>query len=99
MTASKSSSHFPSHARPRVWFIASSASEPRVSIAREALTHGDFVVCGEHARVSATEDNDGDQDLRSLMNQAESEGYIERLMIVRFDAKYVLVSAKCGYKV
>ena len=96
MTASKSSSRFPNHIGPRVWFITSSDSWLRVSIAREALAHGDFVVCGEHTSVSSTDDTGRHPDLVSLVNQAKSEGCSERLRVVRFDAKYVAVPCEAS---
>ena len=92
MTASKASSRFPNHNGPRVWFITSSDSWLRVSVAREALAHGDFVVCGEDTRMVSTDGNGRHPELVSLVDQAESEGFLERLSVVRFDAKYVVVS-------
>lgn len=79
---------FPNHAGPRVWFITSASSPSGLAVAEEVLRHGDFVVAGDEVNLSATDDQARREDLVSLWNLAQSEGWEDRFRKVRIDARY-----------
>ena len=76
-------SHFPSHSEPRVWFITSAASPIGISTAREVLAHGDTVVAGDDTVYSRKEDPTRLAELAALSDDAENEGWQDRLKIIK----------------
>lgn len=76
-------SHFPAHSEPRVWFITSAASPIGISTAREVLDHGDIVVAGDDTVISGEQDPTRLAELAALSEDAEKEGWQDRLRIIK----------------
>ncbi len=78
---------FPTHTKPRVWFITSASSPIGLAIAQEALKHGDYVVAGNDTNLS-TPGNELRQETQTLfLNHADDQGWHERLELVEIDPK------------
>ena len=78
--ASKNStSHYPLHTSPRVWFITAAASPIGISLARELLAHGDIIVAGDEGQ----EDPTRSSELAALQEDAAGEAWGDRLRVVK----------------
>ena len=88
MTSSSTSSipHFPTHTKPRVWFITSASAPIGLAIAKELLKHGDLIIVGDCPN-SVGEDETQYEALSSLRSYAESHDWEERLRIVKVDLR------------
>lgn len=78
---------FPTHNAPRVWLLTSGASSIGISIARQVLDHGDYVVSGI---IQAEFENDDarTQEFKSFLSEvARSNGWKDRLKIVALDIR------------
>lgn len=90
-TPSVGSGHlqFPAHEEPRVWLISSGDSSLGISLTRQALAHGDFVVAGVTLPNYDREDPrsmDFGFFLEEVLNGAEP-GWAERLQPVSLDVR------------
>lgn len=87
-------SQFPAHENPRVWLFSSGDSPIGISLARQILAHGDYVVCGrcpadserENPRVTAFENFLEELDNAELGQ--ETSGWKERFDVVNLDIRY-----------
>jgi len=80
---------FPTHNAPRVWLITAGDSPIGISIARQALTHGDHVVSGI---IPAEFERDGarSEEFKNFLSEVgrkSGEGWKERLRIVALDVR------------
>ncbi|EZF36365.1 retinol dehydrogenase [Trichophyton mentagrophytes] len=86
-------SQFPAHENPRVWLFSSGDSPIGISLARQILAHGDYVVCGrcpadserENPRVTAFENFLEELDNAELGQ--ETSGWKERFDVVNLDIR------------
>lgn len=80
---------FPTHNAPRVWLITSGDSPVGISLARQALDHGDYVVSGI-IQAEFESDQGRSQEFKSFLAEVGcSIGWKERLKIVALDIRYV----------
>lgn len=82
-------SHFPSHPEPRVWVISSGDSPIGISLARQVLAHGDYVVAGlvppQHER-----DERRREQYYAFLEEVEThreEGWNQRLKGLELDLR------------
>lgn len=79
---------FPTHNAPRVWLLTSGDSPIGISVARQVLDHGDYVVSGiiqaefEHESLRSQEFKD------FLSEVVRMNGWKDRLKIVPLDIRY-----------
>ena len=79
---------FPTHNAPRVWFITSGDSPVGISLARQALEHGDNVVSGIIPGEFES-DQERSQDFKYFLAEVgRSMGWKERLKVVALDIRY-----------
>ncbi|EFE38342.1 hypothetical protein TRV_07000 [Trichophyton verrucosum HKI 0517] len=86
-------SQFPAHENPRVWLFSSGDSPIGISLARQILAHGDYVVCGrcpadserENPRVTAFENFL--EELENAEPGQEISGWKERFDVVNLDIR------------
>jgi NAD(P)-dependent dehydrogenase (short-subunit alcohol dehydrogenase family) len=81
---------FPTHNAPRVWLLTSGDSPIGISLARQVLEHGDYVVSGI---IPAEFENEGarSHDFKRFLAQVgRTIGMKERLKVVALDIGYVL---------
>ncbi|OAL75481.1 hypothetical protein A7D00_1080 [Trichophyton violaceum] len=91
--SSAGQSQFPAHENPRVWLFSSGDSPIGISLARQILAHGDYVVCGrcpadserENPRVTAFEDFL--EELDNAEPGQETSGWKERFDVVNLDIR------------
>ncbi len=79
---------FPTHNAPRVWMLTSGDSPIGISIARQVLDHGDYVVSGI---IQAEFENDGarSQEFKNFLSEVgRTAGMKERLKVVALDIRY-----------
>lgn len=80
---------FPTHNAPRVWLITSGDSPVGISLARQALEHGDYVVSGI-MQADFELDQGRSLELKQFLAEVgRSNGWKERLKIVALDVRYV----------
>ena len=83
---------FPTHNAPRVWLITSGDSPVGISLARQALEHGDYVVSGI-IQAEFESDQGRSQEFKHFLAQVgHSSAWKERLKIVALDIRYVSYS-------
>lgn len=80
---------FPTHNAPRVWLITSGDSPIGISLARQLLDHGDYVVIGI---IPAEFEKDGcrSSELKSFLaevGEKTADGWKDRLRIVALDIR------------
>ena len=93
MTSGSSSTipapQFPTHNAPRVWLLTSGDSPIGISLARQALDHGDYVVSGiipaDFERDGARSDEF--QNFLTEVRKKAGAGWKERLRIVALDVR------------
>jgi NAD(P)-dependent dehydrogenase (short-subunit alcohol dehydrogenase family) len=81
--------HFPTHNAPRVWLLTSGDSPIGISLARQVLTHGDYVVCGL-IPTDLEQESPRTEDLKSFLSECgrrANEGWRDRLRIVALDIR------------
>lgn len=83
-------SHFPAHEGPVVWILSSGDSPIGVSVARQLLDHGDYVVAGARAPNPDREDP-RTADFEAFLEEVEGSenGQKERLKAVALDIRCV----------
>ncbi|KIV77256.1 hypothetical protein PV11_09069 [Exophiala sideris] len=80
---------FPTHNAPRVWLLTSGDSPVGISIARQVLDHGDYVVSGI---IQAEFENESlrSQEFKNFLSEVvRMEGWKDRLKIVPLDIRLV----------
>jgi hypothetical protein len=86
---SHSAPQFPTHNAPRVWLLTSGDSPVGISLARQVLDHGDYVVSG----IIPTEfERDGarSEEFKNFLSEVgrrSGDGWKERLRIVGLDIR------------
>lgn len=78
---------FPTHNAPRVWLLTSGDSPIGISIARQILNHGDYVVSGI---IQAEFENDGarSKEFKSFLAEVgRNPGWKDRLKVVALDIR------------
>jgi hypothetical protein len=78
---------FPTHNAPRVWLLTSGDSPIGISIARQILNHGDYVVSGI---IQAEFENDGarSKEFKSFLCEVgRNPGWKDRLKVVALDIR------------
>jgi NAD(P)-dependent dehydrogenase (short-subunit alcohol dehydrogenase family) len=80
---------FPTHNAPLVWLITSGDSPIGISLARQLLDHGDYVVTGI---IPAEFEKDGyrSEELKSFLaevGEKTADGWKDRLRIVALDIR------------
>jgi hypothetical protein len=86
---SHSTPQFPTHNAPRVWLLTSGDSPIGISLARQVLNHGDFVVSGI---IPGEFEKDGtrSEEFKSFLSEVgrrSGDGWKERLRIVALDIR------------
>ena len=79
---------FPTNNAPRVWLLTSGDSPVGISVARQVLDHGDYVVSGI---IQAEFENDGarSEEFKSFLSEVgRTNGWKERLKVVALDIRY-----------
>lgn len=87
-------SHFPSHDGPRVWILSSGDSPVGISVTRQLLEHGDYVVTGVRPPNPEREDPrtaEFEAFLEEILANSEND-WKDRLKPVALDIRY----AYCG---
>ncbi|OAG37372.1 hypothetical protein AYO21_08449 [Fonsecaea monophora] len=82
---------FPTHNAPRVWLLTSGDSPIGISVARQVLDHGDYVVSGI---IQAEFENDGarSQEFKRFLSQVgRTPGMKERLKVVALDISEAVI--------
>lgn len=80
---------FPTHNAPRVWLITSGDSPVGISLSRQILHHGDYVVSGID-QVQFEDDGPRGQDFKSFLAEVgQMSGWRERMKVVALDIKNV----------
>jgi NAD(P)-dependent dehydrogenase (short-subunit alcohol dehydrogenase family) len=89
---------FPTHNAPRVWLLTSGDSPIGISVARQVLDHGDYVVSGiiqaefEHESLRSQEFKD------FLAEVVRTNGWKDRLKIVPLDIRYEALPMSLYYR-
>lgn len=83
-----STPQFPTHNAPRVWLLTSGDSPVGISLARQVLNHGDYVVSGIIPADFEKEDPRS-EDFKNFLSEVStwSGGWKERLKIVAMDIR------------
>lgn len=85
-------SQFPSHPEPRVWVISSGDSPIGISLARQVLAHGDYVVAGLVPQQSERDEIRREQ-FKAFLEEVEThdhEGWRQRLKGIELDLRWEL---------
>ncbi|KAJ5438933.1 uncharacterized protein N7458_009931 [Penicillium daleae] len=84
-----SRSQFPSHREPRVWLITAGDSPIGISVARQALAHGDYVLLGlAHTVLDRDERRrDGFDAFLAEVEEHHDEGWMQRMTSVPLDIR------------
>ena len=78
---------FPTHNAPRVWLLTSGDSPISVSVARQVLEHGDYVVSGI-MQTDFEDDAERSQEFKRFLSQVgRTPGMKERLKVVALDTR------------
>jgi hypothetical protein len=86
---SHSTPQFPTHNAPRVWLLTSGDSPVGISLARQVLNHGDYVVSGI-IPVEFEKDDARSEEFKRFLSEVgrrSGEGWKERLKIVALDTR------------
>ncbi|KAJ5180209.1 hypothetical protein N7492_003419 [Penicillium capsulatum] len=81
--------HFPSHAEPRVWLITAGDSPIGISVARQVLAHGDYVLLGLAYSV-LERDQRRQQGYDAFVAEVEehrNEGWTQRMKAIPLDIR------------
>lgn len=81
---------FPSHTEPRVWLITAGDSPIGISVARQVLAHGDYVVLGLAYSV-LERDERRRQGYDAFVAEVEGhrdEGWKQRMKAIPLDIRY-----------
>ncbi|KAF2728348.1 short chain dehydrogenase/reductase family protein-like protein [Polyplosphaeria fusca] len=83
------SPHFPPHNAPRVWFVTPGSSPIAITLSKQVLDHGDYVVAG--VLPSEFEKREGQtDDFRGFLEDVKkTERWRERLRVVGLDGRVV----------
>ncbi|OKP13438.1 hypothetical protein PENSUB_629 [Penicillium subrubescens] len=89
-----SRSQFPSHSEPRVWLITAGDSPIGISVARQVLAHGDYVLLGlAHTVLDRDERRrDGFDAFLAEVEEHRDEGWTQRMKSVPLDIRYALLA-------
>ncbi|KAJ5622939.1 hypothetical protein N7490_011544 [Penicillium lividum] len=81
--------HFPSHTEPRVWLITAGDSPIGISVARQVLAHGDYVLLGLAHSVLERDQRrrDGFEAFLAEVEEHRDEGWKERMKAVPLDIR------------
>ncbi|KAJ9314974.1 hypothetical protein DTO271D3_4713 [Paecilomyces variotii] len=82
-------SQFPSHPEPRVWVISSGDSPIGISLARQVLAHGDYVVAGLVPQQNERDEIRREQ-FKAFLEEVEThdhEGWRQRLKGIELDLR------------
>ncbi len=79
---------FPTHNAPRVWLLTSGDSPIGISVARQVLDHGDYVVLGIIQAEFDSDDARSREFKRFLSEVVHRNGWKDRLKIVPLDIRY-----------
>ncbi|KAJ5896017.1 uncharacterized protein N7473_005416 [Penicillium subrubescens] len=84
-----SRSQFPSHSEPRVWLITAGDSPIGISVARQVLAHGDYVLLGlAHTVLDRDERRrDGFDAFLAEVEEHRDEGWTQRMKSVPLDIR------------
>ncbi|OOQ90256.1 short chain dehydrogenase/reductase family protein [Penicillium brasilianum] len=84
-----SRSQFPSHSEPRVWLITAGDSPIGISVARQILAHGDYVLLGlAHTVLDRDERRrDGFDAFLAEVEEHREEGWAQRMKSVPLDIR------------
>ncbi|KAJ5166423.1 uncharacterized protein N7482_005204 [Penicillium canariense] len=84
-----SRSQFPSHSEPRVWLITAGDSPIGISVARQILAHGDYVLLGlAHSILDRDERRrDGFDAFLTEVEEHHDEGWKQRMKAVPLDIR------------
>lgn len=88
-----SRSQFPSHSEPRVWLITAGDSPIGISVARQILAHGDYVLLGlAHTILDRDERRrDGFDAFLAEVEEHREEGWAQRMKSVPLDIRCALL--------
>ena len=78
---------FPTHNAPRVWLLTSGDSPVGISLARQVLAHGDYVVSGMVPADFETYESrsEGFRSFLADVRERVDEGWPDRLRVVALD--------------
>ena len=79
---------FPAHDEPRVWLISSGDSPIGITVSRQVLEHGDYVVSGL-VPASLTRAEGRREQFTEFMEDIEQRGWKERFRPVALDIRFV----------
>lgn len=83
------SPHFPPHNAPRVWFITIGTSPIAITLAKQVLDHGDYVVAGV-VPLEFEKREGQSEDFRAFLEDVKkAERWRERLRVVGLDGRIV----------
>ncbi|KAL2426600.1 hypothetical protein ABEF95_010510 [Exophiala dermatitidis] len=80
---------FPTHNAPRVWLITSGDSPVGISLSRQILDHGDYVVSGINQSEFESDSPRSQQFKRFLSEVVRENGWKDRMKIVPLDIRIV----------
>lgn len=81
------SPHFPPHNAPRVWFMTIGSSPIAISLAKQVLDHGDYVVAGV-VPLEFEKREGQSEDFRAFLEDVKrTERWRERLRVVGLDGR------------
>jgi hypothetical protein len=80
---------FPIHNQPRVWLLTSGDSPIGISLTRQVLAHGDYVVAGIIPAELEREDGRSEdfKDFLADIGKRPNDGWKDRLRIVPLDVR------------
>ncbi len=79
---------FPTHNAPRVWLLTSGDSPIGISVAKQVLDHGDYVVSGIIQADFEDESVRSEEFKNFLSEVVRTNGWKDRLKIVPLDIRY-----------
>jgi NAD(P)-dependent dehydrogenase (short-subunit alcohol dehydrogenase family) len=80
---------FPAHNAPRVWFLTYGPSPISISLARQVLEHGDYVVAGV-LQIEYERQDERSESFKEFLEEAKRvERWRERLRVVGLDARII----------
>lgn len=95
---SNSTPQFPTHNAPRVWLLTSGDSLVGISVARQVLDHGDYVVSGI-IPAEFEKDDMRSEEFKSFLSEVgrrSGDGWKERLRIVALDIRCASPPEQCS---
>lgn len=89
-----SRTQFPSHSEPRVWLITAGDSPIGISVARQILAHGDYVLLGlAHSILERDQRRrDGYDAFLAEVEGHRADGWADRTKAVPLDIRYAISS-------